>query len=131
MNCELATAALKAGVEEAKRLNCRMNIAVVDAGGHLVAFIRMDHAVLGAIDVAVKKAKTAIYFNSPSGALGKISNPGGPIYGVEHSNQGLITFPGGLPIHCDNGKPIGAIGVSGDNVINDEKVAEAAINALK
>ena len=131
MNRALATAAIKAGIEESEKLNCKMNIAIVDSGAHLVAFIRMDDAMLGSVDVSIKKAKTATFFNAPSGALGKMCQPGGPAYGVENSNEGLITFPGGLPIHNKEGKLIGAIGVSGDSVINDEKVAEAGRKVAK
>ena len=131
MNRQMASAAIKAGLEEAEKMNCRMNIAVVDSGAHLVAFIRMDDAILGSVDISIKKAKTAVFFNAPSGALGKMSQPGGPAYSIEHSNQGLLTFPGGLPIHNEAGKLIGAIGVSGDSVTNDEKVAEAGRKAAK
>ena len=131
MNRQIATAAIKAALEEAETVNCKMNIAVVDAGGHLVAFVRMDDAWLGSVDISLKKAKTATYFNLPSGTLGKMSQPGGSLYGIEHSNQGLITFAGGLPIQNAAGKMIGAIGVSGDTVENDEKVAEAGKRAAK
>lgn len=131
MNRQIATAAIKAALEEAEKMNCKMNIAVVDAGGHLVAFVRMDDACLGSIDISQKKAKTAVLFTIPSGTMGKMSQPGGPAYGVEHSNQGLITFAGGLPIQNAAGKMIGAIGVSGDTVENDEKVAEAGKRAAK
>ena len=131
MNRQIATAAIKASLEEAEKIKCNMNIAVVDIGGHLVAFARMDDAWIGSIDISQKKAKTAVLFGFPSGALGKLSQPGGSLYGIEHSNQGLITFPGGLPIHNSAGKLIGAIGVSGDSVENDEKVAEAGKAAAK
>ena len=131
MNRQIATAAIKAAVEEAEKVNCKMNITVVDAGGHLVAFVRMDDAWLGSVDISQKKAKTAAFFNLPSGTLGKMSQPGGSLYGIEHSNEGLITFAGGLPIQNAAGKMIGAIGVSGDTVENDEKVAEAGKRADK
>ena len=77
------------------------------------------------------KAKTAAFFDMPSDVLGKLSQPGGSLYGIEHSNQGLITFPGGLPIHNSAGKLIGAIGVSGDSVENNENVAKAGKTAAK
>ena len=73
-----------------------MDIAVVDAGGNLKAFARMDGAWLGSIDIATTKARTARYFDLPTGELGELSQPGGPLYGIEVSNGGLITFPGGL-----------------------------------
>ena len=125
MNHQMSTAAVKAAIDESKKLGLKMNIAIVDAGANLVSFVRMDGAWLGSVDISIKKAKTATYFNMPSGELGKLSQPGGSLYNIEHSNQGLITFPGGLPIHNHSGNLIGGIGVSGSTVENDHKVAEA------
>jgi len=107
-----------------------MNIAVVDAGGNLKGFARMDGAWLGSIDIAIKKAKTARFFDMPTGEIGKLSQPGGPLYQIEVSNGGLITFPGGIPIKA-GGQIIGAIGVSGSTVQNDHTVAEAGAGAIK
>ena len=125
-NAEKAIAAAQA---EAVRLNTKMCIAIVDSGANLKAFLRMDDAWVGSVDVAMKKAKTACFFTMGSGEIGKLSQPGGPLYGIEHSNNGLITFPGGLPV-IDNGELIGAIGVSGSTVENDHKVAEAGVKVL-
>jgi uncharacterized protein GlcG (DUF336 family) len=58
---------------------------------------------VGSIDIAIKKAKTACFFGMTTGELGKLSQPGKPLYGIEHSNEGLITFPGGLPIVDEDG----------------------------
>ncbi|MGA7456181.1 MAG: heme-binding protein, partial [Methyloceanibacter sp.] len=80
-------------------------------------------------DIAIKKARTACFFTMGSGELGKLSQPGKPLYGIEHSNGGLITFPGGLPI-IQNGELFGAIGVSGSSVENDHKVAAAGCKVL-
>merc|ERR1739848_303272 len=95
MNLEIANKAVKAAINESEKLNVKMNIAIVDAGGNLIAFSRMDDAWLGSVDIAIKKAKTAIFFNMPTGEIGKLSQPGKPLYNIEHSNGGLITFPGG------------------------------------
>ena len=107
-----------------------MNIAVVDSGANLVSFARMDGAWLGSVDIAIKKAKTAVFFNMSTGEIGKISQPGMSLFGIEHSNQGLITFPGGVPVHNRNGGLIGGIGVSGDSVKNDHSIAEFGIKSL-
>ena len=107
-----------------------MNIAVVDAGANLVAFGRMDGAWLGSLDISIKKAKTARYFDMNTGIVGELSQPGGSLYNIEHSNGGLITFPGGVPIKNANGEIIGAIGVSGSAVENDHAVAEAGSKAI-
>lgn len=103
---------------------------MVDAGANLKTFFRMEGAWLGSIDISIKKAKTARYFDMPTGEIGKLSQPGGPLYNIEHSNDGLITFPGGLPLKDKDGNIIGAIGVSGSSVENDHAVAEAAAQVL-
>jgi uncharacterized protein GlcG (DUF336 family) len=107
-----------------------MCIAVVDSGSILKAFARMDDAWLGSVDIAMKKAKTAICFGMTSGQIGELSQPGGPLYGIEHSNDGLITFPGGVPIVNNDGVMVGAVGVSGSSVENDHLVAQAAAEAI-
>ena len=107
-----------------------MNIAIVDGGANLVAFARMDGAWLGSLDISIKKAKTARFFDMNTGIVGELSQPGGSLYNIEHSNNGLITFPGGVPIKDANGEIIGAIGVSGSSVENDHTVAEAGATAL-
>ena len=116
---------ISAAKEKAAALDTKMNIAVVDAGANLVAFARMDGAWLGSVDIAIKKAKTARYFDMNTGAIGELSQPGGALYNIEHSNNGLITFPGGIPLKDPSGEIIGAIGVSGSTVDNDHAVAEA------
>ena len=108
-----------------------MNIAVVDAGANLTAFIRMDDAWLGSLDISIKKAKTARFFDMPTGVIGSLSQPGGSLYNIEHSNGGLITFPGGIPIKDESGTIIGAIGVSGSTVEDDHAVAEAGVQAVQ
>lgn len=122
---------LAAAVADSTRRNLAMNVAVVDAGGNLKAFARMENAWLGSIDIAIRKARTARYFDMPTGDLGKASQPGGPLYNIEVSNGGLITFPGGIPIKDADGTIIGAVGVSGSTVENDHAVAEAGLAALK
>jgi uncharacterized protein GlcG (DUF336 family) len=128
---EHARAAVDAALKKAGDLGVRMNIAVVDAGANLKAFARMDGAWLGSIDISIKKARTARYFDMPTGEIGKLSQPGGSLYNIEHSNNGLITFPGGVPIKNAGGTVIGAIGVSGDTVENDHAVASAGAAAVK
>ncbi len=131
LNLEQARAAVNAAIEESKKLNVLMDIALVDTGANLKAFARMDGAWLGSVDIAIKKAKTARFFNMDTGEIGKLSQPGGPLYNIEHSNEGLISFPGGIPIKGKSGNVIGAIGVSGNTVENDHSVAEAGAGAVK
>jgi uncharacterized protein GlcG (DUF336 family) len=131
MTLEQAQAAVAAAQAKAKEIGAKMNIAVVDAGTNLKAFARMDGAWLGSIDVSQKKARTARFFDMPTGEIGKLSQPGGSLYNIEHSNGGLITFPGGVPIANAQGEVIGAIGVSGSIVENDHAVASAGAAAVK
>lgn len=111
-------------------LNTKMNITVVDAGANMVAFARMDGAWLGSADISLKKAKTARFFDMNTGIIGSLSQPGGALFNIEHSNGGLITFPGGVPVKNAAGEIIGAIGVSGSTVENDHAVAEAGALAV-
>lgn len=115
---------------KAIELKTKMNICVVDSGANLVAFARMDGAWLGSIDISLKKAKTARFFDMNTGIIGSLSQPGESLYNIEHSNGGLITFPGGIPIHDKDGVIIGAIGVSGSSVENDHTVAAAGLEAI-
>ena len=126
-----ARTVVDAAKAKAAELNTKMNIAVADAGGNIKAFLRMDGAWLGSIDIAIKKARTARLFDMPTGEIGKLSQPGGPLYNIEHSNDGLISFPGGLPLKTPEGTIIGAVGVSGSTVENDHTVAAAAAEAIQ
>merc|ERR1712073_234973 len=117
---------LAAAVAKSEELGVKMNISVVDNGANLVGFLRMDGAWLGSVDIAMKKAKTATFFQMNTELIGSLSQPGGSLFNIEHSNNGLITFPGGLPLTNGSGQMIGGIGVSGSTVENDKIVAEAA-----
>ena len=125
-----ALVAIAAARSKAVKQGTLMDIAIVDAGANLKAFVRMDDAFLGSIDICIKKAKTARLFNMPTGTLGELAQPGQPLYHIEFSNDGLITFPGGLLLKNAQGAIIGAIGVSGSSVEDDNAVAEAGAASL-
>ena len=127
---EQAEKVVAAAKKKAMEMDLKMNISVVDAGANPVAFARMDGAWLGSADISLKKAKTARFFDMPSGEIGKLSQPGESLYNIEHSNGGLISFPGGVLLKNKNGDIIGAIGVSGSAVENDHKVATAGAKAI-
>lgn len=121
---------ITAAVANATAINVPQNIAVVDPSGLLVAFLRMDNAYPGSIDVSTKKARTAVLFNGiPSGGLYAAVQPGAPLYGIEQTNGGLIVFGGGFPIYWD-GQLIGGVGVSGGSVDEDVQVATAGVLGL-
>jgi uncharacterized protein GlcG (DUF336 family) len=126
-----ADAAVAAALEKAGQIGVKMNIAVVDTGANLKRFARMDGAWLGSIDISIRKARTARLFDMNTGQIGQLSQPGGSLFGIEHSNGGLITFPGGVPIRNKSGAVIGAIGVSGSVVENDHAVAEAGAAGVR
>lgn len=128
---ELAQSIIDASVQRATESDLLMIVAVVDAGSNLKAFARMDGAWLGSIDVAWKKARTARYFDMETATLSPMAQPGEPLYHVEFSNGGLITFPGGIPLQLEDGAVVGAIGVSGSTVDNDQAVAEAGARAFQ
>ncbi len=121
---------LTAGAARAIRIGVPVNIAVLDAGAHLKAFLRMDGAVLGSIDLALKKAKTAVLFATTSDSVWEYCKPGAAAHALEHSNGGLAPFGGGIPIKAADGTLLGAIGVSGGAVPQDTEIAEAAASAF-
>lgn len=116
---------MAAAVKKAIDSNVLMNIAVVDAGGNLKAFIRMDGAFLASIDIAIKKAKTARSLNMSTYELSKLAQPGNELYGIEATNGGMAIFGGGELIKNKDGLIVGAIGVSGGSVEQDMAVAQA------
>lgn len=121
---------IAAARRKAEEIGVPMNIAVVDDGNNLVAFTRMDGAWLGSIDIAQGKAYTARAFDMPTKDLGPLCQPGQPLFGIHASNGGrLIVFPGGIPLSRD-GRVVGAIGVSGGGVDQDQAVAEGGVSSF-
>lgn len=121
---------IAAGEARAMEIGVPVNIAILDAGVNLKAFDRMDGALLGSIDIALGKARTAALFGMPTEAVGEFSRPGGTSPGLEQTNGGLVVFAGGLPLLDASGILIGAVGVSGGAVAQDLDIARAAASAL-
>src|SRR5215468_4712866 len=93
---------LSAAEEKAAGLGIPYNIAVVDAGGRLVAFVRQDGALIGSIDLAIDKAVTARLFDKTTSDLSGLAQPGSALYGIQESNAGkVVIFGGGLPVMFD------------------------------
>ena len=129
MTMEKARRIIEAGIAKAKQIGQPMNIAVVDAGANLTAFVRMDGAWLGSIDIATNKAFTARAFDISTQELGRNSQPGNQFYGIHVSNHTrVMIFAGGVPIKA-NGQVVGAVGISGGSGEQDQAVAEAAAAA--
>jgi len=125
-----ARAIIAAGEARAAQINVPVNIAVLDTGAHLKAFGRMDGALLGSIDIAITKARTAALFGMATETVGEFCKPGGTSPGLEQTNGGLVVFAGGLPLLDSDGAIVGAVGVSGGSVSQDRDIAEAAAAAL-
>lgn len=127
---QTAQTIVAAAEQRARDIGVPMNIAVVDEGANLVAFARMDGAWLGSIDIALGKAFTARAFDLGTGELAPMSQPGQPLYGITATNHGrVVILPGGLPLQA-GGAVVGAIGVSGGEVAQDQQVAEAGAAAF-
>ncbi|WP_283634098.1 GlcG/HbpS family heme-binding protein [Mycolicibacterium poriferae] len=124
-----AQAVLEAAIAKADEIGQPMNIAVVDDGGHLVTFARMDGAIKASIDISTRKATTSVLMNAPTAALMNLVQPGAELYGLEQLSGGLVVFGGGIPLQLD-GVTVGAIGVSAGSAAQDVAVAEAGVAAL-
>src|SRR5215472_3933923 len=121
---------LSAAEAKAASLGIAYNIAVVDAGGHLVAFTRQDGALIGSIDLAIDKAVTARIFDKTTSDLASLAQSGKPLFGIQQSNAGkVVIFGGGIPVVFD-GSIVGAVGASVGSVEQDIAVAETAVAAL-
>ena len=130
LNLADARAIIAAAEAKASDIGQPMNIAVVDAGGNLIAHVRMDGAWLGSIDISINKAFTARAFDISTKDLGDNSQPTQQFYGIHASNHGrIMIFAGGIPISRD-GRVVGAVGVSGGSGEQDQTVAEAGAGAL-
>jgi uncharacterized protein GlcG (DUF336 family) len=121
---------VQAAEAAATRLGVAYNIAVVDAGGHLLAFVRQDGALIGSIDLAIHKAVTARVFDKPTSLLAELAQPGAPLFGIQSCGRGrTVVFGGGLPVTL-HGVVIGAVGASAGTIEQDVAVAEAACAAF-
>ena len=122
---------LQAAEVAAAKIGIAYNIAVVDAGGNLIAFVRQDGALIGSIDLAIGKAKTARLFDKTTSELAHLAQPNAPLFGIEQSNDGkVVIFGGGLPVRI-GGSIVGAVGTSAGSVEQDVAVAQAALAAVQ
>jgi len=127
---EDARRVIAAAEKEANKIGQPMNIAVADAGGNLVAHVRMDNAWIGSIDISIKKAYTSRAFDIATKDLAENSQSGNQFFGIHASNNGkVMIFAGGIPLKKD-GRVVGAIGVSGGSGEQDHQVAEAGASAF-
>ena len=120
-----ATAAIEAATAKARELGVAVSVAVVDAGGNLVAFLRMDGAEIAGPVLAVDKAYTAVANRIATAELAEQAAPGGPLFGLHSCGGGrFVIFGGGIPVRAGDAV-VGAVGVSGAEVGEDVRCAEA------
>jgi uncharacterized protein GlcG (DUF336 family) len=130
LRLEDARRIIAAAEKKADEIGQPMNIAVADAGGNLVAHVRMDNAWIGSVDISIKKAWTSRAFDITTKDLADNSQSGDQFFGIHASNDGkVMIFAGGIPLKKD-GKVVGAIGVSGGSGEQDHAVAEAGATAF-
>src|SRR5690606_40262260 len=127
---EDARRVIAAAEERADEIGQPMNIAVVDAGGNLVAHVRQDGAWIGSVDISINKAWTSRAFDITTKDLGDNSQPTQQFFGIHTTNHGRVTiFAGGVPLSRD-GAVVGAVGISGGSGEQDHSVAEAGAAAF-
>ena len=130
LTSEAADIMIAAAVAKASEIGVAVNVAVLDSGAHLKAFRRMDGAALGAVDLAIRKARTAALFQMNSEEIWEFVKPGAPAEGMQFSNGVLITFAGGVLLKGEDGEIVGAIGVSGGTVPQDGEIVAAGAQAF-
>jgi uncharacterized protein GlcG (DUF336 family) len=137
MTLSLAARMTEAAVARAAELGAVVSAAVVDAGGHLVHFQRMDRAEIAGPTLAVDKAYTAVAHRAATAELGELAVPGGPLAGL-HANGGgrYVLFGGGLPCWSkDDARAdqivVGGIGVSGGTTEQDVACAQAGLAVFR
>jgi uncharacterized protein GlcG (DUF336 family) len=127
---KLAQKGLAAGLAKAAELKSPSSIAILDSGRNMVAFVRMENALLASIEISKGKAFTAASMNMKTGDIMQYVQPGAPLYGMDKAHQPpMIVFGGGEPI-SNGGKVIGAVGVAGGMVPDDTAIAEAVAAAM-
>jgi uncharacterized protein GlcG (DUF336 family) len=127
---EEARTVISAAEQKAQEIGQPMNIAVVDAGRNLKAFARMEDAWLASITISIDKAFTSASFKMSTRDLVDLTQPGQPLFGLNTTNEGrIVIFAGGIPLER-NGEVVGAIGVSGGTVEQDQEVAEAGVSVF-
>ncbi len=130
LTLQQAQDALQAAIARAVKIESPSSIAIVDSGRNLLAFARMDDALLASIEIAQGKAYTARSMNMNTGDIGPLTQPGAPLYGIETSHaRPLITFAGGRPLRVGD-EVVGAVGVAGGTLALDDDIAAAAAASL-
>jgi uncharacterized protein GlcG (DUF336 family) len=127
---EAAQKVLTAGLRKAEEISSPSSITIVDEGRELLAFARQPDALLASIEISISKAYTARSMNMNTGEIGPMTQPGQPLFGLENTHRrALVTFAGGRPLRVGE-EIVGAVGVAGGTVDQDDEVAAAAAAAM-
>jgi uncharacterized protein GlcG (DUF336 family) len=131
ISLRIAKILLETAERKAREMGLSENIAIMDKGGNLLGFLRMDSARLAGIEIAMNKAWTSVAMQMPTSNLSSAALPGGPSFGINTTNQGrIVVLGGGIPL-LYNKKIVGGIGVSGGTSEQDIVVANAAVKAFE
>lgn len=133
MNKDILTADLcqtlaSAARQESERIGVGVTVSITDENGNLRLLQRFGDAILPSIDISQNKAYTAATVHMSTEEFGRIAQPGASAYGINVTHPRLVIFGGGFPLHSD-GRVVGAIGVSGGSVAEDEQVAKKVLEA--
>ncbi|WP_018590475.1 GlcG/HbpS family heme-binding protein [Terrisporobacter glycolicus] len=129
LNLQSAKKIAEFAEEKAKEIKVPMVISIVDDGGNVILVHRMEDSLLASIDLSLKKAYTAVSLKMPTDKLKDLCKPGEALYGIQHTNNKIVIFGGGIPFKY-NGKVAGAIGISGGSVEEDMCVCEYALRKI-
>jgi uncharacterized protein GlcG (DUF336 family) len=127
---EHARRALEAALQKATDIGSPSSVAIVDQGRELLVFARQDGALLASTEISQGKAYTSVSMRMATRDIGPLTQPGQPLFGLEHTHRRpLVTFGGGRPLEV-GGEIVGAVGVAGGTVDQDDEIAAAAAAAL-
>ncbi|MDQ0271415.1 GlcG/HbpS family heme-binding protein [Cytobacillus purgationiresistens] len=129
----LETAKQLLGVAEQKsyQMGLSSNIAIVDDGANLIAFLRMDNARIAGIEISKNKAWTSVSMQMPTANLAEAALPGSPSFGINTTNNGkIVILGGGIPL-ASEGKIVGGVGISGGSSAQDIEIAKEVVQAFK
>lgn len=129
LNLQIAKKIAEFAEEKAKEIKVPMVISVVDDGGHVILVHRMEDSLLASIDISLNKAYTAVSLKMPTDKLKDLCQQEGALYGIQHTNNRIVIFGGGIPFKY-NGKVVGAVGISGGSVEEDMCVCEYALRKI-
>ncbi|WP_374705323.1 GlcG/HbpS family heme-binding protein [Paenibacillus radicis (ex Gao et al. 2016)] len=131
LTLEAAKHLAEAAEHKARQMGLRISVSVVDDGGNLLVFHRMERARIAGIEISKNKAWTSVSMQQPTANLAQSAQPGGPAFGINTTNEGrIVILGGGIPLMVGD-HIVGGVGVSGGSGAQDIEVATAAVQAFE